>query len=90
MLLDVAVDIPAKAERVEVAPLGIALGAKKDGAGPVLCRSGWWGSQVVLRRLPPGRYTLEWSGPSMSETTTLVVDEAGVENGVLKRVRRPG
>lgn len=90
VLLDVAVDIPAKAERVEVAPLGIALGAKKDGASPVHCRSGWWGSQVVLRRLAPGRYTLRWSGPSMSETTTLVVDEAGVENGVLKRVRRPG
>ncbi len=89
VLYDVAVAVPEQAERLEVDPLGISLGKKKRGASAVHCRSGWWGKQVVLRRLPPGIYTLRWTGPGVSQTSTLVVAESGIKSGVLKRVRRP-
>lgn len=89
LLFDVALSVPPGAERLEVSPLGIALG-KEAGGAAVHCRSGWWGKQVVLRRLPPGSYDLRWTGADFEQSTKLVVSESGVDNGELKRVRRPG
>jgi len=89
VLYDVAIPAPAGATRLEVAPLGLVLGADAKAGAGVVCKSGWWGKQVVLRRLPPGQYTLRWVTPDGPEESKLGVSEAGVDNGVLKRVRRP-
>ena len=70
-LLDVAVTVPEDVVRIEVLELGLAF-APQDAAQSQeeagRCASGWWGQRLVIRRLPPGRYTLRMKSNAASGT----------------------
>lgn len=82
-LLDVSLERPAFATRLEIAPLGLAFGQKDDSSAALWCAAGWWGRQVVLRSLPEGRYSLTWVGPGVRETAELEALKASVKGGTL-------
>lgn len=84
-LLDISLSPPAFADRIEVEPLGLALGRADVDRGAKHCQVGWWGKRVVLRRLPLGKYTLSWSGGGVSQTASLHVTPGGVTGGELVR-----
>ena len=81
VLRDVSLEPPEGARRLEVEPLGLAVGDQDPRSGAVQCKTGWWGKRVVLRRLPMGRYTLRWIGDGVSQTATLLVSADEVKGG---------
>ena len=90
VLVDVALERPAFADRLELEPLGLSFGAEDRARPQRHCGTGWWGRQVVLRRLPPGRYALRWSGSAMSQTATMEVSSDAVVGGqVIRSVQVP-
>lgn len=88
LLFDVELERPERATRLELDPLGLSFGDPDDTSGATHCKTGWWGSRVVLRRLPAGRYLLRWIGEGTTQTATLDVSPDGLDGGRL--IRRSG
>ena len=82
-LRDVSLSPPDFARRLEVEPLGLAVGLKHSERPGLHCEVGWWGKRVVLRRLPPGRYTLNWLGEGVSQSGILDVSTNVVTRGLV-------
>jgi serine/threonine-protein kinase len=72
---DVALEIPSFATRAEIDPLGLRFLSPSAGAADPSpsCREGWAGDRLVVRRLPPGRYTVRFVGAGRTEETGVVV-----------------
>ena len=85
-LIDVRLERPDFAERLEIEPLGLSFGQKNSARAQSHCSTGWWGARVVLRRLPPGRYTLRWTGRSMRRMATMELTESNADGAELIRV----
>jgi hypothetical protein len=85
-LEDVAVEIPPFATRAELDPLALRFLSPSAGATDPSpsCREGWAGDRLVLRRLPPGRYVVRFSGAGRTDETSIVV-RAGVPAEVRKK-----
>jgi len=67
---------PSFATRLEVEPLGLAFGAPEQDRSAVACSAGWAQGTVVLERMPPGKYTLQWLGDGRVDSAPLVVRES--------------
>lgn len=64
---------PAFADRLEIEPLGIALGTERADRSAKRCASGWGIDGVRLERVPPGTYSLVWMGADRQKTDTLTL-----------------
>ena len=89
ILFDVALEPPKFASRLELEPMGLSFGRPRSDRPQRHCRTGWWGARVVLRRLPPGQYTLRWVSDAVTESASMVLAESGVEGATLIQAVRP-
>lgn len=88
VLLDVALQRPAFAVRLELEPIGLSFGRPDPDQPQLHCRTGWSEPRVVLRRLPPGRYQLRWIGLGRTQTATLKLSESEAVGAELIRLSR--
>ncbi len=90
VLLDVAVERPDFADRLEVTTLGLSFGRRNERRPHRHCRAGWGDDRIVLRRLPPGRYALRWTGSEQSHVVTLNLTASSADGArVIRAARRP-
>jgi hypothetical protein len=72
-LEEVALDVPPFANRLELEPLGLAFGRADPSRPQARCREGWGEGRVLIRRVPPGNYTLVWMGGGKIEEARISV-----------------
>lgn len=77
---------PPSARGLELAPLGLALGAVHPSRTAVSCSTGWKDDVVRLDRLPHGRYSVLWLGEGEARSETLIVPRTLGESE--KKIRR--
>ena len=72
-LRTVSVPRPSFAERLLLEPLGLVFGEGDAGPGTSRCTKGFGPEGVLLERMPPGEYRLQWSGGGRAEVENLTV-----------------